>query len=132
MKRELKQKLKKLEVSILYLFGSRAAGRGSGLSDVDIGVVLRDPPLERDSRDRYHALYTLFSEIFPASRLDIVFLQTAPLSLQYVAIKEGKILYEEDPKARADYEHLVINQYIDFRPILDFFDRVTMESYAKA
>jgi predicted nucleotidyltransferase len=132
MKRELKQKLKKLEVSILYLFGSRAAGRGSGLSDVDIGVVLRDPPLERDSRDQYHALYTLFSEIFPASRLDIVFLQTAPLSLQYVAIKEGKILYEEDPKARADYEHLVINQYIDFRPILDFFDRVTMERYAKA
>lgn len=31
-----------------------------------------------------------------------------------------------------DHENIVINQHIDFRPVLDYFDRATMERYAKA
>jgi hypothetical protein len=63
--------------------------------------------------------------------LDIVFLQTAPLTLQYSAIKDGKILFEEDPRFTADYVNLVMNQYLDFKPVLDLFDQVSMERYAK-
>lgn len=132
MKKELKAKLKKLGVSIVYLFGSRATGNRSLLSDVDIGVVLRVPPSESDMRSLYHSLYELFTEIYPTSKLDIVFLQGVSLSLQYFAIKEGKVLFEEDHRMTADYEQLVVNHYLDFKPILDFFDRVAMERYAKA
>jgi predicted nucleotidyltransferase len=131
MKKELKRKLKELEISIVYLFGSRAMGRGSRSSDIDIGVVLKDSPSGKDTRALYQNLYDIFSGVYPTSKLDIVFLQVASLSLQYFAIKEGKVLFEEDPTFTADYENFVINQYLDFRPVLDFFDRVTMERYAK-
>jgi hypothetical protein len=93
-------------------------------------VVLRKPI--EDTRSSYKILYDLFSAIYPSSRLDIVYLQKASLPLQYFAIKDGKIIFEEDPKSTADYENRVINQYLDFRPVLDLFDRVTMKRYAKA
>ncbi len=70
--------------------------------------------------------------MYGVPKIDIVFLQAAPLSLQYSAIKEGKILFEENPLLTADYEHGVINQYLDFKPVLDFFDRSMAERYAKA
>jgi predicted nucleotidyltransferase len=132
MKRDFKVKLEKLGVAIVYLFGSKATGRASRLSDIDIGVVLKTPAFGRGTRTLYHMVYQLFSELYPRSKLDIVFLQTASLSLQYAAIKEGKIIFEEDSRRTADYEQGVINQYLDFRPVLDFFDRVTMERYGKA
>jgi len=131
MKRDLKGKIEKLGVGIVYLFGSKATGRASRLSDIDIGIVLKTQASESDPRTLYHMLYQLFSELYPRSKLDIVFLQTAPLSLQYSAIKDGKILFEEDPKLTADYVNLVINQYLDFKPVLDLFDQVSMERYAK-
>jgi predicted nucleotidyltransferase len=131
MKKDLKAKIEKLGVAIVYLFGSKATGRASRLSDIDIGIVLKTPASERDPRTLYHMLYQLFSEVYPRSKLDIVFLQTASLSLQYAVINEGKIIFEEDPRHTADYEQGVINQYLDFRTVLDFFDRVTMERYGK-
>jgi predicted nucleotidyltransferase len=101
-------------------------------SDIDIGMVIKTTPTGRDTRAIYNILYRLFSDLYRQFKLDIVFLQTATLSLQYSAIKEGKVIFEEDPRFTADYENRVINQYLDFRPVLDFFDRVTMERYGKA
>ena len=132
MTRKHKERLQQLGVSIVYLFGSRATGRKAPSSDTDIRVVFRDFEFGDDKRAAYQALYQLFSELYRDSRLDIVFLQTSPLSLQYSAIKEGKILFENDPIATVNYENETINQYLDFRPVMDFFDRSTMEGYAKA
>jgi predicted nucleotidyltransferase len=130
MKKEFRDKFEELGVFIVYLFGSRSIKKGSPLSDVDIGVVLKDPSLGKNTRQLYHSLYQLFSDLYPASELDIVLLQIAPLSLQYSAVKEGKVVFEEDPTFTADYENFVINQYLDFRPVLDLFDRATLGRYA--
>ena len=131
MKKEIKEELKRLGISIIYLFGSRVTGGGNKLSDIDIGVVLKDLPSSDDTRILFNALYKLFSRLYPNSKIDIVFLQKAPLSLQYSAIKDGKVLFEEDSILTADYECRVVNQYLDFRPVLDFFDNVGMERYAQ-
>ena len=131
MKKQLKEKIRELGISIVYLFGSSATGRKTRLSDVDIGVVLKVYPHDTDTRAIYDASYRLFSAVYPDSKVDIVFLQAAPLSLQYSAIKEGKIIFEENPGLTCGYENRVINEYLDFRPILDFFDKVATEKYAK-
>jgi predicted nucleotidyltransferase len=131
MKKGLKEKLTKLGILAVYLFGSKAIGKGSPLSDVDIGVVCKDPMQDMDTRSLYNLLYKLFSDLYPHSRLDIVFLQTAALALQFFAIKDGKVIFAEDPRFTADYENRVIQQYLDFRPVLDFFDRIAAERYAK-
>jgi predicted nucleotidyltransferase len=131
MSKDLKKKLKQLGVSVVYLFGSRVTGGSNKLSDMDIGVVLKDLPLSGDTRVLYNALYKIFSELYSDSKIDIVFLQKAPLSLQYSSIKDGKVLFEEDPILTADYEYRVVNQYLDFRPVLDFFDNIGIERYAQ-
>jgi len=131
MRKDLKKKLKQLGVSVVYLFGSRVTGGSNKLSDMDIGVVLKDLPLSGDTRVLYNALYKIFSELYSDSKIDIVFLQKAPLSLQYSSIKDGKVLFEEDPILTADYEYRVVNQYLDFRPVLDFFDNIGIERYAQ-
>ncbi|MBM4305393.1 MAG: nucleotidyltransferase domain-containing protein [Deltaproteobacteria bacterium] len=132
MKKEFKRKLEELGVFVIYLFGSKAIGKASRLSDIDIGVVLKESPSEKDTKALYQGLYGILSELYPPSKLDIVFLQTTPLSLQYFAIKEGKILFEKDPQFTADYEEFIVKQYLDFRPVLDFFDRVATGKYAEA
>jgi hypothetical protein len=131
MRKEFKEKFKRLGISIVYLFGSRVVSGRTKLSDIDIGVVLKDFSLDSDTRVLYNALYKLFSELYSDSKIDIVFLQKAPLSLQYSSIKDGKVLFEEDSIVTADYEYRVVNQYLDFRPVLDFFDHVVMGRYAQ-
>ena len=130
MKREFKEKLRSLRVAVVYLFGSRAIRKASPLSDTDIGVVLREMRPEQDTRGQYDTLFKIFSDLYPDSRADIVFLQRAPLALQFSAIRDGKVIFEQDPVFRADYENLVVRQYLDFRPVLEFFDRVAAERYA--
>jgi predicted nucleotidyltransferase len=131
MRKELRNRLKGLQVSVVYLFGSGAIGKKTRLSDTDIGVVLKAPLFDKDTRSLYNFLNGLFSKLYRESKIDIVFLQAAPLSLQYFAIKGGKILFEEDPLVTADYEQGVINQYLDFKPVLEFFNRSMGERYAK-
>jgi uncharacterized protein len=131
MKKKAKDSVRELGIVIVYLFGSKAIGRESPLSDIDIGVVLKMvPPM--DTRELYNRVYGVFSELYPGTKLDITFLQKAPLALQFSAIKNGKVLFEENPRFTADYENSVINQYLDFQPVLDFFDRVAAERYAPA
>ncbi len=132
MNKGLKEKFKELGILIVYFFGSKAVGKGSLLSDIDIGIVLKTPPLNMDTRALYNRLLGIFSELYPDSKVDIVFLPTAPIALQFSAIKGGKVLWEDDGRLPADYENLVIQQYLDFRPVLDIFDRTAEERYAKA
>jgi predicted nucleotidyltransferase len=129
MREKLQEPLHEYGVLIVYLFGSRANGTKTPSSDVDLGIVLRSPPPD-DTRPLYHNLYRLFSEIYCKSVIDIVFLQSAPISLQYSAIREGKVLFEEDPVSRADFEQAVISGYLDFKPVLEYFDQVSAERYA--
>lgn len=119
-------------MATVFLFGSRGSGSASPLSDTDIGVLMKNHPTEAENLGQYHRFYELFSDLFPGSRVDIVILRSAPLPIQYAAVAEGKILFEEDPVFTADYIHQVINRYLDFRYVLDEFDRVTMEKYAPA
>jgi predicted nucleotidyltransferase len=131
MTKKHKERLKALGVLTAYLFGSRANRTRTQASDTDIGVVFRSLDPGNDDRAIYHALYQLFSELYPDSPLDIVLLQRSPLSLQYSAVKDGKILYESDPVSTADYEYRLINQYLDFRPLLDIFDRAAADRYGE-
>lgn len=130
MKEKAKAKLKELGISIVYLFGSKATGVATPLSDIDIGIVLKNASTLKETKALYNTLYGLFSEIYPSSKLDIVFLQASPLPIQYHAIKEGKVLFEEDPKLTADYEAHTVDMYLDFKPVLEYFDRIAAMRYA--
>ena len=88
MKEKVKAKLKELGISTVYLFGSKATGVATPLSDIDIGIVLKNASALKKTKALYNTLYGLFSEIYPSSKLDIVFLQASSLPIQYHTIKE--------------------------------------------
>jgi predicted nucleotidyltransferase len=125
--------MKKLGILAVYLFGSEAERTTTVRSDIDIGIVFKYKKNLGDTRPLYNALYSEFSKIFKPTflrQLDIVFLQNAPITLQYNAIAYGRVVYEEDPVQRADYEEKVVNQYIDFKPLLEYFDIIALKRYS--
>jgi len=132
MKRVKGSAMKKLGILAVYLFGSEAYGTATKISDIDVGIVVKNPKNLQDTLPLYNAVYVEFAEVFSPTflrKLDIVFLQNAPIPLQYNAITSGRILYEEDAVKRADYEEKVLNHYLDFNPVLEYFDSVASERY---
>lgn len=126
-----KEKLEKLGVSVVYLFGSQAEGTAKNFSDFDFGILLKDSKILFDFKERkkiYDNLYDIFSaQIKHLVNIDIVFLQDVYLQLQYHTISRGKIIYEEDPKISADYKEKVIEEYADFAPIRKEFHKAILE-----
>lgn len=124
-------KLKKLNIGLVYLFGSRAEGMAGSSSDFDVGVVFTDPKIIRgNTTEVYNALYDIFSDIFDLSNfktMDIVFLQRASLELRFDAISHGLVLFEISSDFRADFEERVEMLYRDFKPLLDGFNRAILE-----
>ncbi len=119
--------LNKLNVAVVYLFGSQAKGRTTPMSDIDIGIVFQSPDSPTDSLTVYTRLYDLFTDHFPPpGEIDIVFLQQSPASFQYQVIKHGIVLYEDDPVFRANYEEQVIKEYLDFEPVLRRFSEALL------
>ncbi|MBI4377917.1 MAG: nucleotidyltransferase domain-containing protein [Nitrospinae bacterium] len=131
MNKKIRIKLRELGISIVYLFGSKAIGLTTPLSDIDIGVVVKDSLALEDTRALYTVLYEIFQGLYLAKKVDIVFLQISPLPFQYSAIKEAKVLFEEDSRITADYESYVINMNLDFKPVLEYFDKIASMRYAK-
>jgi len=100
------------------------------LSDIDIGVVFEGGQSPKDSREIYNKLYDLFTDVFDMREykvMDIVFLDRASLELRFDVISHGKVLYESSTEVREDFEHRTAMLYMDFKPILNNFDRAVLD-----
>jgi len=137
-KKQINQ-FKKLGIEIIYLFGSYAHGFTTPMSDVDIGVVFSNPKKYKDKTMKpYLELYKIFTEVLPKKYLrkrfkmrehefDIVFLQFAPIGLQFNAIKNSKVLYEKNKEKRFQYEEYVMKQYCDLQYFYDLSYKCLLE-----
>lgn len=131
---------KKIGVQTIYLFGSYVKGKYiHPLSDVDIGVVFEKPEkYKNDTMKPYSNLYDIIADVLPKSYLrrrfklrehefDIVFLQFVPISLQFEAIKDSKVLYENNREKRLNYEEYVIKRHCDLQYFYNLFDKCLLE-----
>lgn len=110
--------LKTHGVKVAYLFGSQVKGVKTPLSDIDIGIVFKDIKVkDKDPAGVFTELYEAFKTYLKIKdqRLDLVYLQEAPFSLQMEAIKNGKVLYSESEEFRTDYEDYVMMRYMDWK-----------------
>ncbi|MGE5892681.1 MAG: type VII toxin-antitoxin system MntA family adenylyltransferase antitoxin [bacterium] len=105
------------EIKLVYLFGSRTGGETGPLSDYDIAVYAD----ERDKAKLFNLKLALMDEIGRAlgtDRVDIVMLNLAESpELKYHVIKQGKLLYEEEP-FQVLIEPKILNEYFDFHESL--------------
>jgi len=102
------------EIIALYLYGSHAEGRATGLSDLDIAVAARADL----SRSQLRELEERAAARWPEP-VDIGVLNLAPLPFRYQVISRGRRLWTADREAVAGLESLIWRQYWDDRPRLE-------------
>lgn len=125
---KIRKELEKLNIGIVYVFGSRAQGLAKKDSDIDIGIVFSEPVENADLLLTYEKLYSLFltANRKQQAEIDIVFLQSSSLALQFNVIKYGRVEYEISAKFRASYEEKIMLFHSDFEPVAKEFDEMIL------
>ena len=115
------------DVAALYAFGSLAEGALKPLSDLDFGVLLREGLDKRERFQKCLDLLGLFNATFKTDEIDLVVLDDAPLRFAHHILKTGKRLYCRDPQRIIDFSEKTTKRYLDFKPVLEEFDRGFLE-----
>lgn len=114
--------LRRLGIGVLYLFGSQVEGTTTAMSDIDVGIVFASSDVLDETSDAYTRIYDILTDAFPGpAHIDVVFLQRTPPAFQFNVIRKGEVIFDADPVFRADFEERVINEYLDFEPVLREF-----------
>lgn len=92
-----------------YLFGGLARDKRKPLSDVDLGIYVKN-----SKRLNFLSLFRKISQILGTDEIDLVVLNSAPISLAGRILKNKKILIDKDPFLRHQYESLIMRKYFDF------------------
>jgi len=108
-------------VAFAYLFGGLAKKEIRPLSDVDIAVYLRDTTNLAESKIR---LFDSITDVLGTSELDLVMLNTAPVSITGRILQDKLVLVDKEPFLRHRFESVTIREFFDFRIKEDaFFSR---------
>ena len=110
------------DVIAAYLFGSLAQGRARPQSDIDVAILL----VPMDSEAAFDRRLRLMEYLRPFAdrEVEVVILNIAPPLLQQQALRHGRLLYERNKSARADFEVQAGKVYADLKPMHDFFAQV--------
>ena len=111
------------DVVAVYLFGSRASGTAGPLSDIDIAVLLKEGLGKEMYSEKEVNYLSRANDILHTDEVSFVLLNKAPLTIKYGVITDAKILFSRDEDARFSFEERVMDEYMDFRPVLEEYDR---------
>ena len=99
-----------------YLFGSLAHGAAGPLSDVDIGLLVRDRREDRASCER---TMDALCRRLRTSRIEVVSLADAPVPLRYRVVRDGTLVVCRDAAAVERFVTDTVLHYLDFKPLRD-------------
>lgn len=99
------------DILFAYLFGGLALGEPKPLSDVDIAVYL---PKGVDPVEKMIEILGHLVELAGTDEIDLVILNTAPLSLTGRILKNRRVIVDNAPFLRHRYESLTMREYFDF------------------
>lgn len=112
----------------VYLFGSFGTPEENALSDIDFGLIFNQAGKKQELWDLM-ALEAVLSRILERDDVDVVNLNTAPVSIRFAAITTGELIFVRDPYKVADFREQTIDYYLDYKPILDKMQRDFMASW---
>ncbi|ODS57342.1 MAG: hypothetical protein ABS36_05480 [Acidobacteria bacterium SCN 69-37] len=118
------------KVVAAYVFGSVARGTASPTSDVDLGVLLAQPPastLEGRLLD-----YEAELERRLGVPVQLVILNDAPPDLAHRVLRDGLVIMERDRSARLRFEVRTRNLFFDLEPFLTRYRKRAIERAAAA
>jgi uncharacterized protein len=103
---------KRPEVVAVYLFGSRARGRATEISDVDLAILL-DPEVAVDSSKLKSELLIGLSRIL-RKEIHLVILNLAGEMLTAQVFQYGRCLYNADPHTLSRFRTTQFSRIADF------------------
>ena len=116
------------KIGLVLVFGSKITGFSHSKSDIDIGIVFFDKIRKKEKPvEVYGILHEEFIKKFKTNNIDIVYLEEAPLSLQYKAVRDGVVLYENSPVFFANYKENILKKYFDFKFFEDIFHQAIIK-----
>ena len=116
------------QISAVILFGSLATNKETPLSDVDL-AILYHKNLSLNELNRLHLqVLGKITDLLQSDDIDVINLNTAPLSMQYGAIKQSKILLLNNREEYIDYWEQTVKYYLDFKPLLDECNNTLLET----
>ncbi|BCB95589.1 nucleotidyltransferase [Dissulfurispira thermophila] len=98
------------EIIFAYFFGGLAKEGHSPLSDVDIAIYVKNP-----RRFDYLRFYSEITDFLGTEEVDLVVLNSAPITLSGRILQSKKILIDKEPFLRHKFESLVIRKFLDFQ-----------------
>jgi len=101
------------QIPLAYLFGSQADGTAGPQSDYDIVLLVRQPSLALQARLAHE-----IGAILGTDRVDVVFLNRAPVELAYAVIAQGQLLHQRSVAERVEFEARVLSLYADYLSFL--------------
>jgi predicted nucleotidyltransferase len=99
------------DIEFGYLFGGFGRGKPLPLSDVDIALYLRESV---DLREKKMEILGVLMDLLETDEIDLVILNTAPLTLRKKILDSGKVIVDHHPFLRHQYESLTMREYFDF------------------
>lgn len=93
------------------MFGSVARGDASPLSDIDFAVYLA--PAAKMAKAKVELLGALM-DILRTEEIDLVILNSAPISLRGRILKDRRTIADRNPFLRHRYESLTMREFFDF------------------
>jgi len=105
----------KYHLSLVLLFGSRAAGKTHARSDFDIAYLSKKP---LDLMDEARLLCDLMP-IFRSDKIDLVNLKKAPPLLMKRVFDSHQVLFCADKAQYFGYQMYALRRYAEARPLLD-------------
>lgn len=105
-------------VIFAYLFGGLAEGKVTPLSDIDIAVFLKSV---NDVAEYKLGLFERLADSLGTSEIDLVILNTAPISLTGRILQKKQILIDKDPPSRHVFESVSLRKFFDFKKKEDIY-----------
>ncbi|WP_338832777.1 hypothetical protein MHLNE_14920 [Moorella humiferrea] len=118
------------EIIFAYLFGSHARGTANKLSDVDVAVFLDELRLPPVGHFGYKSELLVVMRQKLREPLDFVILNKAPLPLRFRVLRDGKLLFCRDVRARITFHEKTMRDYLDFRPLQKIQEQVLYKRLA--
>ncbi len=113
------------EILLCYLYGSYVSGNRTEFSDIDIGIFL-------DKTFKKHYLYQIElsleieKEFNNKIEIDLCILNEATPRFLYNVIKSGRNIYSKEKKIQLEFEIRTLYYYLDIKPMLDMYDKITV------
>jgi predicted nucleotidyltransferase len=99
-------------IIFVYLFGGLAKGDIHPLTDIDLAVYLK---YTNELAAYKLQLFDKITDVIGTSEMDLIILNTSPISLTGRILQSREVLVDKEPFSRHVFESLNLREFFDFK-----------------